>query len=864
MDPLSAFGLAAGVIQITHFTGQLIRGIRNGAQSADGLLVNNASLKEVAETLLDLTAELAIPAKSDDLSPEEKLLQQLGLECQDVSNTIIQRLKMLQESGSSKKWDNLRQSFSQILGQKETKDLETKLGRIREQLNTTLLICLRNQLARLQEKPVGQGRATFISQIQKGGRRGQQWQSDILLAIHRNDWDVNNEQSLAKFTAALDDGAEIDRESQFGEVILTLLDFPDLPDRHKAIPIAHRKTFEWIYYDSPDFANWLLQSQVDFPFWVTGKPGSGKSTLMKFLYDEPRTRQYLEKWAGSQPLVLAGFFFWSSGTIRQMSQRGLLLSLLFQVLQSHPEYTRLAFPSRWKQYNLLRGGLHDWTIPELQQALETIASQESFRFAFFIDGLDEFDGDLQVLVELVGRIATKDNTKLCVSSRPWNLFQDAFDRSPSLLLEQLTHSDIQLYVFEHFRKNRRFVKLLNREPDKATELEAQVVDKACGVFLWVYLVVPSLREGIRNGDSIADLQRRLDALPSDLEELFEKLLSTVDTFYFRPACHLMQLVRQAYAPLDLLTFYYTDDAVENALTDPIRPLDRDQKADLGEEGRRRLNSRCKGILEAPNGKIQYLHRTAKDFLHSPGIWSRIVAGSSTQFDANHTLASAYLCHIKSLGFETMREDLWTPIIGCLEHSVQGALQRTTDAHDQIAFLRVLDTSVGAVVNNSSMRGLVEGRPDRWPRILGFDYPAGAFPRRLGLDYPINTFLELCVRLNILPFIRYQLEANNTAGIDKAEYIDLLSVARRTITAPSYFAAARALSTSRFQDPDTVAVILESCPHPEWIVGAVQALRDDSQSPELSALLSAYLLKIQPSASRLRQKMWFRRLRRRWP
>lgn len=179
-----------------------------------------------------------------------------------------------------------------------------------------------------------------------------------------------------------------------------------------------------------------------------------------------------------------------------MSQRGLLQSLLFQVLRDHRQYIRQVLPERWQRYNHLRRGIHDWTIAELQQALEMIISEALFRFAFFLDGLDEFDGNPQVLVEFVGRITEKDNVKLCVGSRPWNLFQDTFEQSPSLRLEQLTYGDIRLYVSERCRQNRRFVNLLRREPDRARDLETAVVDKASGVFLWVYLVVGSLLTGI--------------------------------------------------------------------------------------------------------------------------------------------------------------------------------------------------------------------------------------------------------------------------------------------------------------------------------------------------------------------------------
>lgn len=44
------------------------------------------------------------------------------------------------------------------------------------------------------------------------------------------------------------------------------------------------------------FVRWL--SAESGIFHISGKLGSGKSTLMRFLYSHPRTQQELEKWAG--------------------------------------------------------------------------------------------------------------------------------------------------------------------------------------------------------------------------------------------------------------------------------------------------------------------------------------------------------------------------------------------------------------------------------------------------------------------------------------------------------------------------------------------------------------------------------------
>lgn len=44
-------------------------------------------------------------------------------------------------------------------------------------------------------------------------------------------------------------------------------------------------------------------------YFVCGKPGSGKSTVMKFLAQEPRVKGDLQQWAGNKMLCMATFFF---------------------------------------------------------------------------------------------------------------------------------------------------------------------------------------------------------------------------------------------------------------------------------------------------------------------------------------------------------------------------------------------------------------------------------------------------------------------------------------------------------------------------------------------------------------------------
>lgn len=93
-------------------------------------------------------------------------------------------------------------------------------------------------------------------------------------------------------------------------------------------------TFDWAFDEkSVGLVQWLQEGKNIF--WIRGKPGSGKSTLMKYLYQDPRTSELLRtgSWKLQSKLVTASFFFHHRGNNIQKSFEGLLCSLISQILE---------------------------------------------------------------------------------------------------------------------------------------------------------------------------------------------------------------------------------------------------------------------------------------------------------------------------------------------------------------------------------------------------------------------------------------------------------------------------------------------------------------------------------------------------
>lgn len=159
--------------------------------------------------------------------------------------------------------------------------------------------------------------------------------------------------------------------------VLESLSFPVMWDREDDIAPAELATFEWIFkqprsVDRPwnSFKEWLKSGQGTY--WISGKTGSGESTLMKYLLRHAITKQALQLWADRTDLVIASFLFWNGGNELQKSQDGLLRSLLYQCLRERRELLSLVLPDAATD-NLIGY----WTFHRLKEVFLKLIQQET-------------------------------------------------------------------------------------------------------------------------------------------------------------------------------------------------------------------------------------------------------------------------------------------------------------------------------------------------------------------------------------------------------------------------------------------------------------------------------------------------------
>ena len=312
-----------------------------------------------------------------------------------------------------------------------------------------------------------------------------------------------------------------------------------------------------------------------------------------------------------------------------------------------------------------------WTREELWHAIGLLKERSGVRarFCFFIDGLDEYDGDPDHIVSVLESLRSWPDVKLCVSSRPWNEFIDAFGRhsDPQLALEDLTREDIKIYVRDTLEENSRF-KALKVRDNRSKDLVLEIVDKAQGVFLWVILVV---LKGLRNADRISDLQRRLQDFPDTLEKYFGHMIASVEPIYKEQTARTFIYALKAKEPLSLMTYSLLDEEdLDRVMAAPLNPLTHQDILSRQDDMRRRLNGRCKGLLEVAaedvyshnelslGPLVDFHRRTVRDFLLTKDMHNMIVENLEPGFEPNLPICKALVAQLKALDYNANESQRW--------------------------------------------------------------------------------------------------------------------------------------------------------------------------------------------------------------
>lgn len=165
-------------------------------------------------------------------------------------------------------------------------------------------------------------------------------------------------------------------------------------------------------------------------------------------------------------------------------------------------------------------------------------------------------------------------------------------------------------------------KLAHASSEESFEtLVSSIMNKADGIFLWVALVVKSLREGLENGLSCSDLTREVDILPDQLESLYRHILASLGRSALKKAYQTFAMVTELKKEnyrMSLLAYSFLEqyEAGKGHFKKeydlfPIDSFIGDVGKTLVHSTSRKLAGWCKGLVE-PYGNPIWMQDQTKD------------------------------------------------------------------------------------------------------------------------------------------------------------------------------------------------------------------------------------------------------------
>ena len=378
------------------------------------------------------------------------------------------------------------------------------------------------------------------------------------------------------------------------------LSFGEIDAREANISSAHRNTCNWLF-KAREFRRWQARensAQTNGVLWIKGKPGAGKSTLMK------HALRYHQK--SSQNCSEVAYFFNARGHILEKTSLGMFRSLLYQMLKMDSTLCdEFLLYYRGKQHK--HSGSWQWHLRELRAFLLDMARENRIRpTCIFIDALDECDDhevrDVVSILEELSEMATNSGCQIsiCLSSRHYPHI--TMKKRADLVVEkQPGHvQDIITYIKD---------KLIAKEQD----IEQELIQKANGVFMWVILVIELLNQAYDEG-MVIKMKTKLIEIPDDLDEVFRMVLEK-NNRHKAEMVLLLQWVLFSRRPLKLEELYLA----VLAGTHSDEPTTWNRSRTGHDVLTRYIITISRGLVECRRiardiYEVQFIHETVKHFL----------------------------------------------------------------------------------------------------------------------------------------------------------------------------------------------------------------------------------------------------------
>lgn len=262
-------------------------------------------------------------------------------------------------------------------------------------------------------------------------------------------------------------------------------------------------------------------------------------------------------------------------------------------------------------------------------------------------------------------LSASRHIKICLSSRPWNVFEEAFESMPKIYIHDLTRNDIRNYAASRLQEHPKWADICASTPFGGEWFVEEIAERCSGVFLWVFLVTNLLRQGMTNRDRFPDLRRRLESIPRELGDFFRQILDSVEPLYHAKMATMLHIALAAKEPLHMVIYDYHDlehDDEDYWQQSPMLPFTEREFDEIHCRMAYHLNSRTRGLLELQSFQVNFLHRTVKDYLSTQplsGILKqKLPEYSSRKFIPELSILRAYAAWVKRATPQVLNRGSW--------------------------------------------------------------------------------------------------------------------------------------------------------------------------------------------------------------
>lgn len=331
-----------------------------------------------------------------------------------------------------------------------------------------------------------------------------------------------------------------------------------------------------------------------------GGPGIGKTMISSFLIGELK-----DKFGSASNTILA-YVFCDNKDEKRNTDIAILRGLLWQILRQKP----LLFEHVQSQYEEQKGLTSNfealWRV-----LLKILQDPNAGEIYILIDALDECEEKLRwkfnsALVDLLRSPRLQEmRFKIFITSRPENDIRESFFEVEKELQVDSSKINADLSKFIRFKVKDLFDKKMY-PPRLQVEIESRLNQQAGGTFLWASLVLEELSKNKIHSKVL----ERLSDLPSDLNQLYDRILRLIEPDYQDIAKVLLRWLVVAKRPLTI-----DELAMVGALfTDKS---DQDSLPTINELCLYKNSFQCCGslvYLDPSNNTVNLVHQSVKDYL----------------------------------------------------------------------------------------------------------------------------------------------------------------------------------------------------------------------------------------------------------